>query len=262
MVKAHTYWNYTVIPGTRAQILIVSIVLVTSQAVAACDHHPQIIILNALHTLWTTTFLSADGEVVIADVKVWIRQKYSTLSSTTSTLPTNTNTPPPPPPLSTICPSFIFRTVELVGVVMTWKQDNHHVGWLYDSIVWCCWYQNSRVSHQNGVSLLYIMLEIHHSGREPWKYTLTASQKCSQASLHVDVLISVVWSHILLKAFSFKKSNLCILNVFWTCVWQILKVSFSFGFSVYLVVFCVYTCCFLPVMSFSHVYPAIFWLCV
>ena len=25
----------------------------------------------------------------------------------------------------------------------------------------------SRVSNQNGVSLLYIMLEIHHSGREP-----------------------------------------------------------------------------------------------
>ena len=25
----------------------------------------------------------------------------------------------------------------------------------------------SRVSGQNGVSLLYIMLEIHHSGREP-----------------------------------------------------------------------------------------------
>ena len=26
----------------------------------------------------------------------------------------------------------------------------------------------SRVSDQNGVSLLYIVLEIHHSGREPW----------------------------------------------------------------------------------------------
>ena len=26
---------------------------------------------------------------------------------------------------------------------------------------------NSRVPDQNGVSLLYIMLEIHHSGREP-----------------------------------------------------------------------------------------------
>ena len=30
----------------------------------------------------------------------------------------------------------------------------------------------SRVSDQNGVSLLYIVLEIHHSGREPsiWIY--------------------------------------------------------------------------------------------
>ena len=34
----------------------------------------------------------------------------------------------------------------------------------------CCWYFNFgiwRVSDQNGVSPLYIMLEIHHSGREP-----------------------------------------------------------------------------------------------
>ena len=30
--------------------------------------------------------------------------------------------------------------------------------------------QNSRVSDQNGVSLLYIMLKIHHSGQEPSKY--------------------------------------------------------------------------------------------
>ena len=29
----------------------------------------------------------------------------------------------------------------------------------------------SRVSDQNGVSLLYIMLEIHHSGREPLKFS-------------------------------------------------------------------------------------------
>ena len=28
----------------------------------------------------------------------------------------------------------------------------------------------SRVQDQNGISLLYIMLEIHHSGREPSKY--------------------------------------------------------------------------------------------
>ena len=29
---------------------------------------------------------------------------------------------------------------------------------------------DSRVSDQNGVSLLHIMLEIHHSGWEPWMY--------------------------------------------------------------------------------------------
>ena len=30
----------------------------------------------------------------------------------------------------------------------------------------------SRVSDKNGVSLLYIMLEIHHSGQEPLIYNL------------------------------------------------------------------------------------------
>ena len=35
---------------------------------------------------------------------------------------------------------------------------------VYSSI---CYVDISRVSDQNGVSLLYIMLEIHHSGREP-----------------------------------------------------------------------------------------------
>ena len=31
------------------------------------------------------------------------------------------------------------------------------------------WNENSRVSDQNGVSPLYTVLEIHHSGREPPK---------------------------------------------------------------------------------------------
>ena len=31
-------------------------------------------------------------------------------------------------------------------------------------------WSKSRVPNQNGVSLLYIMLEIHHSGRKPSKY--------------------------------------------------------------------------------------------
>ena len=35
----------------------------------------------------------------------------------------------------------------------------------------------SRVSNQNGVSLLYIMVEIHHSGREPSIYMLKQSKK-------------------------------------------------------------------------------------
>ena len=36
----------------------------------------------------------------------------------------------------------------------------------------------SRVSDQNGVSLLYIMLEIHHSGQEPWISEMTARKSC------------------------------------------------------------------------------------
>ena len=35
---------------------------------------------------------------------------------------------------------------------------------------------NSRVSDQNGVSPLYIMLEIHHSGREPSNYEMIIGQ--------------------------------------------------------------------------------------
>ena len=35
---------------------------------------------------------------------------------------------------------------------------------------YCSVVYKSRVSDQNGVSLLYIMLEIHHSGREPSSY--------------------------------------------------------------------------------------------
>ena len=44
------------------------------------------------------------------------------------------------------------------------------------SFVWyqltVCRVHISRVSDQNGVSLLYIMLEIHHSGWEPSIYTV------------------------------------------------------------------------------------------
>ena len=41
----------------------------------------------------------------------------------------------------------------------------------------CNRWKISRVSNQNGVSLLYIMLEIHHSGREPSKYWLISKKK-------------------------------------------------------------------------------------
>ena len=37
-----------------------------------------------------------------------------------------------------------------------------------DFIGICTSMYNSRVPNQSGVSLLYIMLEIHHSGWEPW----------------------------------------------------------------------------------------------
>ena len=38
---------------------------------------------------------------------------------------------------------------------------------LFELLVTVFLYSLSRVSNQSGVSLLYIMLEIHHSGREP-----------------------------------------------------------------------------------------------
>ena len=38
---------------------------------------------------------------------------------------------------------------------------------LFFPVCFICVANISRVSNQNGVSLLYIMLEIHHSGREP-----------------------------------------------------------------------------------------------
>ena len=42
-----------------------------------------------------------------------------------------------------------------------------------------CLLYNSRVSDQNGVSLLYTMLEIHHFGREPSNYvTLCVPSAC------------------------------------------------------------------------------------
>ena len=50
------------------------------------------------------------------------------------------------------------------------------VGFLYFGFVFwllfffCICFIYSRVSGQNGESLLYIMLEIHHSGREPSIY--------------------------------------------------------------------------------------------
>ena len=52
---------------------------------------------------------------------------------------------------------------------------------------WCISSMISRVSDQNGVSLLYIMLGIHHSGREPsiysrdtpfWLETLEMDELC------------------------------------------------------------------------------------
>ena len=43
----------------------------------------------------------------------------------------------------------------------------------------------SRVSDQNGVSLLYDMLEIHHSGQEP--------SKCKKAQLSLAVCLQALY---------------------------------------------------------------------
>ena len=44
---------------------------------------------------------------------------------------------------------------------------------------------NSRVSDQNGVSLLYIIIEIHHSGRKPSMYTHAQAHVRLHAHAHV-----------------------------------------------------------------------------
>ena len=61
-------------------------------------------------------------------------------------------------------PTFVQSTSTLWQPHMFWQQRRE---------------QNSRVSNQNGVSLLYIMFEIHHSGREPSKYLPSFVQSTS-----------------------------------------------------------------------------------
>ena len=52
-------------------------------------------------------------------------------------------------------------------------QSRQAMHWLARQVIsWSFWAIISRVSDQNGVSLLYIMLEIHHSGWEPLIYSL------------------------------------------------------------------------------------------
>ena len=53
----------------------------------------------------------------------------------------------------------------------------------------CCVYV-SRVPNQNGISLLYIMLEIHHSDQEPWIYSCQRSYTCfliKYENIHMSV---------------------------------------------------------------------------
>ena len=63
-------------------------------------------------------------------------------------------------------------------------------------------HKNLRVSNQNGVSLLYIMLEIHHSGQEPWSEVCDCT-KLSVTCQHCSCLHPVLhwfgmcyWIHL------------------------------------------------------------------
>ena len=51
----------------------------------------------------------------------------------------------------------------------------------------------SRVSDQNGISLLYIMLEIHHSGREPSKWNSQNSKLYRVVQTKLGSLITLNW---------------------------------------------------------------------
>ena len=46
--------------------------------------------------------------------------------------------------------------------------------------------ENLKVSDQNGISLLYIMLEIHHSGREPSKYPVFFTVEIQPLKSHTN----------------------------------------------------------------------------
>ena len=65
------------------------------------------------------------------------------------------------------------------------------VGVVVDFLFVCFFNNNSRVSDQNGVSLLFIMLDIHHSGREP-----SVIPWCSQFPLLLHCLVKDSTSEI------------------------------------------------------------------
>ena len=53
-----------------------------------------------------------------------------------------------------------------------------------------CLLSISRVSNQNGISLLYIMREIHHSGREPSLWTSAKPVMVRMFPCSTTVLVS------------------------------------------------------------------------
>ena len=62
----------------------------------------------------------------------------------------------------------LFTEVNIKGSGPEWYISS--MWYSQDIPYWLGTLDNSRVSDQNGVSLLYIMLEIHHSGWEPLMY--------------------------------------------------------------------------------------------
>ena len=61
-------------------------------------------------------------------------------------------------------PTCNFNIVELITDMIVNNTMNN--GQL-NTLSWALCMDITRIPDQNGVSLLYIMLEIHHSGREP-----------------------------------------------------------------------------------------------
>ena len=96
-----------------------------------------------------------------------------------------------------LCQSFILNTCTCLSLII-------YVLWYVNTLLSVIGLVTliSRVSDQNGVSLLYIMLEIHHSGRKPsicfalltiYLYSHIHSSHVCSFNPHICIYISFIY---------------------------------------------------------------------